>query len=116
MIIFDENFSVFLPHPPSFSSSSLDPLSGLGSSLYIFLNITWCHQNGHTGLGSPLIAIWPLNSLIPLEEEENRAISPVVIAGVIFLNIRGTTRISTGCFVWASYPYQVIQSAYFPPA
>ncbi len=27
------------------------------------------------------MAVWPLNSLIPLEEEENRAISPVVFAG-----------------------------------
>ena len=26
-------------------------------------------------------AVWPLNSLIPLEEEENQAISPVVFAG-----------------------------------
>jgi hypothetical protein len=27
--------------------------------------------------GIPM-AVWPLNSLIPLEEEENRAISPLV--------------------------------------
>ncbi len=31
-----------------------------------------------------VVAVWPLNSLIPLEEEENRAISPVVFAGASY--------------------------------
>ena len=29
-----------------------------------------------------VIAVWQLNSVIPLEEEENRAISSVVLAGI----------------------------------
>jgi hypothetical protein len=29
------------------------------------------------------MAVWPLNSLIPLEGEENRARSPVVFAGIV---------------------------------
>jgi hypothetical protein len=32
-------------------------------------------------LGIMNMAVWPLNSLIPVEDEENRAISPVVFAG-----------------------------------
>ena len=33
------------------------------------------------GEGGGHMAVWQLNSVIPLEEEENRAISPVVFAG-----------------------------------
>ena len=37
--------------------------------------------SGVAGKSKLTMAVWPLNSLIPLEEEKNRAISQVVFAG-----------------------------------